>query len=32
MGPHYTLRRFNDMFTPWDDQPFAAIRPLMFAA
>jgi uncharacterized protein (DUF885 family) len=31
MGPHYTLRRFNDTLLRYGDLPFAAIRRLMFA-
>ena len=31
MGPHYTLRRFNDQLIRYGDLPFAAIRRLMFA-
>lgn len=31
MGPHYTLRRFNDTLIRYGDLPFAAIRRLMFA-
>lgn len=31
MGPHYTLKRFNDTLIRYGDLPFAAIRRLMFA-
>jgi uncharacterized protein (DUF885 family) len=30
MGPHYTLKRFNDTFISYGDLPFRQIRRLMF--